>query len=129
MELHRDVQFDLFHANWPYSGDILFLAKAYPNVAINFCWAYIIDPIYCRNMLMQAVSSVPHGKIHGFGSDVGGDQPDKAWAHCKLAVETIAAALADLVEIDYIGVDDAKAIAADWLFGNPNRFFKLGLSM
>jgi predicted TIM-barrel fold metal-dependent hydrolase len=23
--LHRDVRFDLFHANWPYSGEILFL--------------------------------------------------------------------------------------------------------
>ncbi len=129
IEIHRDVQFDLFHANWPYSSDILFLAKSYPNVAINFCWAYIIDPIYCRNTLVQAVSSVPHGKIHGFGSDVGGDQPDKAWAHCRIAVETIAAALADLVDMDYIGIDDAKQIAADWLFHNPNRFFKLGLTM
>lgn len=31
IELHRDVCFDLFHVNWPYSGEILFLAKNYPK--------------------------------------------------------------------------------------------------
>ena len=33
--LHRDVRFDLFHANWPYSGEILFLAKALVGRKIN----------------------------------------------------------------------------------------------
>ncbi|MBN1808134.1 MAG: amidohydrolase family protein [Planctomycetes bacterium] len=127
LEIHRDVRFDLFHANWPYSGDLLFLVKNYPNVCADFCWANIIDPVYCRNMLVQAVSSVPHGKIHGFGSDVGGNQPDVAWAHCVIAKENISCALADLVDMDYISVDDAKRIASDWLFNNPNAFFRLGL--
>jgi len=36
LELHRDVRFDLFHLNWPYVGDILFLGKNFPNVAIDF---------------------------------------------------------------------------------------------
>lgn len=127
LETHRDVRFDLFHANWPYSGDILFLVKNYPNVWMDMCWTHIIDPLYARNILMQAVSAVPHGKINGFGSDVGGGQPDVAWAHCRMARDVIAAALAELVDIDYIGLDDAKAIAADWLFHNPNEFFRLGL--
>ena len=70
--LHRDVRFDLFHANWPYSGEILFLAKAYPNVTLDFCWTNAIDPIYCQNLFRQALSSVPHSKIHGYGADFGG---------------------------------------------------------
>ncbi|RKX35712.1 MAG: hypothetical protein DRP64_19160, partial [Verrucomicrobia bacterium] len=126
LELHRDVKFDLFHANWPYSGELLFLAKNYPNVAIDFCWANIIDPIYCQNMMKQIISSVPHGKVHGFGSDFGG-QPERAAAHASMARDNIAIALADMVEIDYIDVDDAKNIAQMWLFDNPNEFFKLGL--
>ena len=126
LELHREVKFDLFHANWPYSGDILFLAKNYPNVAIDFCWANIIDPIYCQNMMKQIISSVPHGKIHGFGSDFGG-QPERAFAHASIAKDNIAMALTDMVEIDYLGVEDAKTIANMWLFENPNEFFNLGL--
>jgi len=126
LELHRDVSFDLFHANWPYSGELLFLAKNYPNVAIDFCWANIIDPIYCQNMMKQIISSVPHGKVHGFGSDFGG-QPERAVAHASIARDNIAIALADMVEIDYLNLNDARKIGQAWLFDNPNEFFKLGL--
>ncbi len=126
LELHRDVRFDLFHANWPYSGELLFLAKNYPNVAIDFCWANIVDPIYCQAMFQQALSSVPHSKIHSYGSDFLG-YADHAWAHAQIARENIAIALADLVEKDYFGLDDAKEVARAWLFDNPNHFFNLGL--
>jgi uncharacterized protein len=126
LELHRDVRFDLFHANWPYSGELLYLGKNYPNVAIDFCWANIVDPIYCQEMFKQILSSVPHGKIHGYGSDYGG-AVDKAWAHAQIARDNIAMALADMVQIEYIDVDEAKEIAYAWLFGNANEFFRLGM--
>lgn len=126
IELHREVRFDLFHANWPYSGELLYLGKNYPNVAIDFCWANIIDPIYCQNMFKQAISSVPHGKIHGYGSDYGG-QVDRAWAHAAIARDNIAIALAELVEMEWFDLDAAKQVAHAWLFDNPNEFFNLEL--
>jgi uncharacterized protein len=126
LELHRDTKFDLFHANWPYGGEILFLIKNYPNAAIDFCWTHMLDPFYAQELLRQAVFSVPHGKIHGFGSDLAGDTVTSAWAHADLARDNIAMALADLVEIEYLDLDDAKELAYDWLFHNPNTFFKLG---
>ncbi len=126
LELHRDVRFDLFHANWPYDGEILYLAKNYPNVTIDFCWANIIDPIYCQRMFMQALSCVPHGKIHGYGSDFGG-YADSAWSHASIARDNIAIALSQMVEMEYLGVDEAKEVAHAWLFGNANEFFRLGL--
>ncbi len=126
IELHREVRFDLFHANWPYSGEWLYLAKNYPNVTLDFCWANIIDPIYCQNLFKQALSSVPHGKIHGYGSDFGGSV-DRAWAHVQIARDNIAIALSDLVDLEYLGLDDAKEVAQAWLFGNANAFFRLGL--
>ena len=126
LELHQDVRFDLFHANWPYSGELLFLGKNYPNVAIDFCWANIIDPIYCQNLFKQALSCVPHGKIHGYGSDYDG-QADRAWAHASIARENIAIALSDMIDAEYLDIDDAKEIALMWLRENPNEFFRLGL--
>lgn len=126
LELHRETRFDLFHANWPYSGEILFLVKNYPNVALDFCWAHMVDPLYSQALLKQAVSSVPHGKIHGYGSDLNGSTVTSAWAHAELARDNIAAALADLVEIDYLRPDEAQHIARAWLFDNPNEFFRLG---
>ena len=126
LELHRDVRFDLFHANWPYSGELLYLAKNYPNVTIDFCWANIIDPVYCQEMFKQALSSVPHGKIHGYGSDFLG-HPDRAWAHAGIARDNMAIALAEMVDMEYLGLDDAKEVARAWLFDNANAFFGLGL--
>jgi len=124
--MHRDVRFDLFHANWPYSGELLYLAKNYPNVTIDFCWANIVDPVYCQNLFKQALSAVPHGKIHGYGSDFCGFA-DRAWAHASIARDNIAIALSDMVEIEYINLDEAKQIAYQWLFSNANEFFRLGL--
>jgi hypothetical protein len=126
LELHKDVKFDLFHANWPHSEDIMYLVKKYPNVAINFCWTHACDPVYCQNMLRQIISSVPHAKVHGFGADYDG-KADRAWAQASIARDNIAIALADMVDIEYLHMDDAKRVAYDWLFGNPNEFYRLGL--
>jgi hypothetical protein len=132
--IHREVRFDLFHANWPYSGEILFLAKNYPNVALDFCWANIIDPVYCQNLFRQALSCVPHGKIHGYGSDFGGHPypfggayVDHAWGHAEIARENIAIALSDMVEMDYLDLEAAKEVAQAWLYENANEFFRLGV--
>ena len=126
IELHRNVRFDLFHANWPYGGELMYLGKNYPNVSIDFCWANIIDPIYCQRLFQQALSAMPHGKVHGYGSDYGGST-DRAWAHAQIGRDNIAIALADMVEMEYLSLDDAKQVGRAWLFENANAFFRLGL--
>ena len=126
LELHRDVRFDLFHANWPYSAELLYLGKNYPNVTLDFCWANIIDPVYCQNLFRQALAAVPHGKIHGYGSDYVGNV-EYAWAHAQIARDNLAIALADLVDAEYLDVDEAKEVARAWLFNNANDFFRLAL--
>jgi hypothetical protein len=126
IELHRDVRFDLFHANWPYNDALIYLGKNYPNVALDFCWTNIIDPVYSQRVFKQALSAVPHGKIHGYGSDYGGS-PERAWAHAQIARDNVAIALSDMVAMQYLGLDEAKEVAYAWLFGNANAFFRLGI--
>lgn len=128
LELHRDVRFDLFHANWPYGGEWLFLGKNYPNVYLNFCWANIIDPIGVQRLYQQAISSVPMGKIFLFGSDFGGFA-DHAWAHAQIAKENLAIALTNMIEIDHLTANEAKEIAVHWCYENPRRFFNLDLPL
>ncbi len=124
LELHREVRFDLFHANWPYAGELLYLCKNYPNVTIDFCWAHIIDPVYCRRLIEQAITCIPHGKIHGYGSDFVG-HPDRAWAHVQIAKENIASALSSLVQAEILDLAAAKRVARDLLYDNPRTFFHL----
>jgi len=124
-ELHQDVHFDLFHGNWPYMGDLLFLGKNFPNVSLDLCWLHIIDPIYAIELMERAVQTMPHTKLHGFGGDYG-DTPEYSAAHLRIARQNIAAALTHLVESGWLNEDQALTIARDWLFNNPNRFFNLG---
>ncbi|MEW5873144.1 MAG: amidohydrolase family protein [Chloroflexota bacterium] len=126
LELHRGVRFDLFHGNWPYMGDLLFLGRNYPNVSIDLCWLHIIDPAYAIELMQRAVLTMPHTKMHAFGGDYG-DVPEFTLAHLQIARQNIAAALAGLVEGGWLSQDQALSIARDWLYNNPNRFFDLGL--
>ena len=125
LELHSDVKFDLFHGNWPYPGEWLYLGKNYPNVHLDCCWLHVIDPRYARRVLADALVTVPHRKIHGFGGDYG-DCIEYAAGHLAIARDNIAAALAKMVDGGWIDLDQARQIAADWLFNNPNEFFSLG---
>lgn len=126
LELHQVVRFDLFHGNWPEMGPLLFLGKNYQNVALDLCWLPIIDPLYAEELLERAVVTLPHSKIHAFGGDYV-DAPEYSVAHLAVARAVIASALADLVERGWLDEEQAMRIAADWLFNNPNGFFKLGL--
>lgn len=128
LEMHKEVRFDLFHLNWPYDGDLLYLGKNFPNVHLDFCWAHIIDPVYAQRMIPQILGAVPHAKIHGYGSDHFGNL-ERSWAHSQIARDNIAIGLAEMVAMDYIDLEAAKEIATDWLFANPNEFFRLGIEV
>jgi predicted TIM-barrel fold metal-dependent hydrolase len=125
LELHRDVRFDLFHGNWPYMGEYLYLGKNYPNVHLDLCWLHIIDPMFGKNLLSEGLTAVPHTKFHAFGGDYR-DEILHAAAHLSIARDVVAAALAEQVEDRWIDEGQALRIAADWLFNNPNEFFGLG---
>jgi uncharacterized protein len=124
IHLHRDVRFDLLHANWPYMDDILYLAKSYPNVRVNFCWANIIDPMYCRDMFARIISSVPHAKLHAYGSDFTGII-EQAWAHLEMTRDNLCGALEYLIKTGYLGIEESKEIIWDMFYNNPKTFFKL----
>ncbi|NLE46586.1 MAG: amidohydrolase family protein [Chloroflexi bacterium] len=126
LELHQEVHFDLFHGNWPYLGDLLFLGKNYPNVSLDCCWLHIIDPPYAVELLKRSVYTLPHTKVHGFGGDYG-DVPEYVVGHLQIARQNIACALTDLIETGWLNEEQALSLAEDWLFNNPNRFFGLKL--
>lgn len=125
LEMHSEVRFDIFHGNWPYDGEILFLAKNYPNVHIDACWLNIIDAWHAKRLFANSITAVPHTKIHGFGADYR-DIPEYAACHLLIAKDVIAAGLTEMVDMGYLREKEAIKIAVDWLFNNPNEWYKLG---
>lgn len=124
LELHTDVNFDLLHGNWPYMDEFLFLGKNYPNVYLDLCWAHAIDPLYCIELLKRAVMVVPHSKIFAFGGDT--NAPEWMAGYLSLAKDIVASALAELIDCTWLTEQEARQIALDWFFNNPNQFFRLG---
>ena len=124
LELHPDVNFDLFHGNWPYMDEYLFIGKNYPNAYLDLCWAQAIDPLYCVELMKRAVMTVPHNKVFAFGADTS--MVEWVAGYLAIARDNVAIALAELIDSGWINMGEARQIAADWFFNNPNEFFKLG---
>ncbi len=122
-ELHQDVVFDLFHGNWPYLGEYLFLAKNYPNVTLDMCWVNAIDPLYCVEFYRRATMTLPASKISGFGGDTS--TVESQIGYLILAKDNIACALAGLMDQGWLGLTEAQALARAWLFDNPKHIFNL----
>ncbi len=124
LELHQDVKFDLFHGNWPYMDEYLFLGKNYPNVWLDLCWVQLIDPVYCVEFLKRAIVTVPQNKIIAFGGDAGA--PEWTAGYLTMARDNVAVALSEMVDTGWINMGEARKLAADWFFNNPNELFGLG---
>jgi hypothetical protein len=125
LELYQNVQFDLFHGNWPYMEDLLFIGKNYPNAHLDLCWTYIIDPLYAKELLKRVLVTIPHAKVNAFGGDYF-QAPEFSAAALGLARQVVAAALAEMVGIGWIDEEQAACAAADWLYNNPREFYRFG---
>ena len=126
IELNQDVRFDLFHGNWPYIDEYLFMGKNYPNVFLNLCWVQSIDPLYSVELMKRAVMTVPHSKVLAFGGDTG--MVEWVAGYLSLAKDNTAIALSELADSGWLSMDEARQIALDWFFNNPNDFFNLKLN-
>ena len=122
---YPDVDFDIFHIGYPYQHILSALAKNFPNVYIDMCWAHIISPAASVNALYEWIDSVPFNKIIAFGGDYM--IVDAVYGHQYLARVNVSKALAYKVEEGVFGVDEAKHIAKMLFFDNPKRIFKLNI--
>ncbi len=122
---HQSTRFSLLHANWPYMEEALFLGKSFPNVTIDLCWTQIIESEYSMEFLKRALRVMPHSHIFAFGGDTR--QPEWIYAHLEISKDNVAHALADLIDSGELSMQDARQIALDIFYNNPNEYFSLGL--
>jgi len=120
---YPNVRFDLFHIGYPYQNLLSALAKNFPNVTIDMCWAHIISPTASVQALIEWIDSVPINKISAFGGDYG--FIDAIYGHQLMARQNVSQALAVKVEAGVFDLDRAKQIARMLFIDNPIRIFNL----
>lgn len=120
---YKDVNFDIFHIGYPYQHTLSALAKVFPNVYIDMCWAHIISPTACVNSLVEWADSVPLNKINAFGGDYC--FIDGVSGHQHMARMNISRALAIKVEEGLFDVEEAKRIGKMMFYDTPKKLFRL----
>lgn len=115
------VKFDIFHASYPYTGELTTIVKNFPNVYADLCWVYVISPFAARRVLSEWIETLPSNKIFGFGGDYM--IVEGAYAHAKMARDNIARVLAEKVAEGYFSSSEAVEFAHKILRDNPLEIF------
>ncbi len=66
---YPEARFVLMHAGYPYGDELIALAKHYPNVWVDLCWAWALNPFGTRDFVRRFVHAAPITKIFAFGGD------------------------------------------------------------
>ena len=120
---YRGVRFDMFHAGWPYSEVAGAIAKAFPNVYLDMCWAWTMNPAQMERILSEWLSGVPHNKIFGYGGDTG--NPFVMVGYALQARRGIANVLERKVEGGEYGLETAQRVARRIMHGNAQEVYGL----
>jgi uncharacterized protein len=66
---YPEARFVLMHTAYPYGDELVSVAKHYPNVWVDLCWAWSIDPYSSTEFVRRFLHAVPSNKLFAFGGD------------------------------------------------------------
>ena len=120
---YSDARFVLMHTTWPYVGESLALAKHHPNVYLDLCWAWSINPHDTEQFIRRALHSVPVNKLFMFGGDTF--WPTASVAFAAQARAGFERALQAEVDDGFITEGEAIAVATRMMDGNQRAVFDI----
>lgn len=118
-----NVQFCLFHLSWPYAEELVEMAMFEPNIWVDFCWAWGMNPVSTRRYLSEMLECVPYCKIHGFGGDT--NYVEDAYGQTMIAKREITRVLSEKVEEGHFTEDYALFLARRILRDNLIEHFNI----
>lgn len=124
LEKYRNVRFDLFHASWPWTSELGAIAKNYPNVWPDMCWAWAMNPSQSARALSEWLDAVPFNKIFAYGADTG-----LPWCNVGYSLQAkigIANVLEDKIAKGFVDQSTAEETADHIMLKNGEDFFGLG---
>lgn len=120
---YPDARFVLMHIAYPYSHELIALAKHYPNVYADLCWAWSIDPFSAADFVRRFVHAVPANKLFAFGGDTS--WPGAAYAYAVQARTWLTRALEAEVMEGLLSEADAMAFARRIMRENQYDCFRV----
>ena len=120
---YPDARFDLFHAGYPFTGELATMAKNFANVYADLCWVQAISPRIFKRTLHEWLDTIPANKIFAAGGD--SNYVEGAYGHCKIARRLVAEVLAERIAEGSMDQAGALWCAERILRENAKAFFRL----
>lgn len=120
---YPQARFVLMHIAYPYQDELVALAKHYPNVYVDLCWAWSINPLGARDFVRQMIHAVPAHKLFAFGGDTG--RPAAAVAYAIQARQWLTRALQAEVDERMLTKRQAIALATRFMRTNQEECFDI----
>lgn len=120
---YTNTMFDIYHLSYPYWEEATTLVKMFPNVTINFCFAWNINATASRQAFSGMLDAVPLNKIHGFGGDYS--FIEGTYGSAVLTKQEIARVLAEKVEEG--GLNEKAALRIGKIILRDNALNNFGL--
>ena len=111
------------HICYPYYEELISVAKHYANAYMDMCWSWIINPLAAKDFLKKYLVTAPANKILTFGGDY--IPVELVLGHAVIARQGIAQALSELVEEDWLTLQDALDLVDPIMHENAERIFNL----
>jgi hypothetical protein len=120
---YPDACFVLMHIAYPYSDELVSIAKHYPNVWVDLCWAWSIDPYSSTDFVRRFLHAVPSNKLFAFGGDTF--WPTSAVAYSIQARHGLQRALEAEIAEGHLSEQEAITVARRLMRDNPYACFDL----
>jgi hypothetical protein len=120
---YLQARFVLMHISYPYNNELVALAKHYPNVYVDLCWAWSIDPYSASDFVRRFIHAVPANKLFIFGGDTG--WPAGSLAYASQARTWLTRTLQAEVEEGFLPEKEAMALAHRFMQKNQYDCFNV----
>ncbi len=120
---HPKAQFVLFHAGYPWAGEVSAMAKNFPNVYADLCWMPAVSPAFAARTLDEWIETIPANKIFAVGGD--SNYVEGAYGHCNRARRIVSDVLGAKVAQGYFTEGEAEWVAGRILRENARELFKI----
>jgi predicted TIM-barrel fold metal-dependent hydrolase len=115
---YPEARFVLMHTAYPYTDELIAIAKHYPNVWVDLCWAWSIDPYTSADFVRRFIHAVPINKLFAFGGDT--QSPTNSAAYSIQARRWLARALE--AEVEAGDLTEAEAIRVAHRIMRENQY-------
>ena len=120
---YPDARFVLMHIAYPYSEELIALAKLFGNVTVDLCWAWALNPFATKDFVRRFLHAVPLNKLFAFGDDTG--TPSMAYAYSVQMRRWLTRALEEEVAEGFMTTRQAMEGATRLLRGNQLACFDI----